>query len=275
MSEIKSKVAKTFDDWSSWYDDRFGGWMKYSTNMVLNEFNIRENPTCLDVACGTGISTFELMKKCGNKGKFYGVDISRNMIRAAENIASKKDLLNVEFRYGDVERIDFPDAYFDLVLCNMSLHFFPNKLKALKEISRVLKPGGQWAFTYAGKPNRQEILTIAHNVVAGHPDLQGLHAALLDTENWPVSLEESFDLLESAGLKISNIYERRSIDYFDPSFIVSDSCSLWDYWQQETPTLMVNTIREELHDGAKKAASLRGLKVTSLIIFAWGTKQID
>lgn len=273
MSDVKSKVAQTFDDWSSWYDDRFSGWMKYSTNMVLNELNISENPTCLDVACGTGISTFELMKKCNNKGKFYGIDISRNMIKAAKNIASKKDLLNVEFRYGDVERIDFPDAYFDLVLCNMSLHFFPNKLKALKEISRVLKPSGQWAFTYTAKPNRREIMTIAHRVVAGHSDLQGLKTALLDTENWPVSLEDSLDLMESAGLVISNIYERRSIDYVDPSFIVSDSCSLWDYWQQEIPTMMIDTIREELHDGAKKAASSRGLKVTSLIIFAWGKNQ--
>ncbi len=62
MSEVKRKVAETFDDWASWYDERFGGWMKYSTNMVLREFKIPENPVCLDVACGTGISSFELMR---------------------------------------------------------------------------------------------------------------------------------------------------------------------------------------------------------------------
>jgi len=272
LSEVKGRVAKTFDDWASWYDDKFGSWMKYSTNMVLNEIKIPENPTCLDVACGTGVSTFELMKACGNKGKFYGIDISRNMIEAAKNIAPERGLGNVEFMLGDAERIDFPDASFDLVLCNMSLHFFPDKPKALAEMCRVLKRGGQWAFTYAGKPAWQECMEIAHRVVARHPDQPGLHGAVADTEDWPVGLEESIDLLEGAGLKISNIYERRSINYADPSFIVSDSCSAWNYWRQETPAHMVDTIRGELLGGAEEAASPRGFKVTSINIFAWGIK---
>ncbi|HEX9915912.1 MAG TPA: methyltransferase domain-containing protein [Candidatus Bathyarchaeia archaeon] len=272
MSEAKSKVAKTFDDWASWYDDRFGGWMRYSTRMALNEIKIPENPTCLDVACGTGISTFELMKICGNRGTFYGIDISRNMIDAANKMASEKGLGNAKFMYGDAERIEFPDDSFDLVLCNMSLHFFPDKPKALSEMCRVLKRGGQFAFTYAGKPAWQEIYKVAGAVLARHPDLPGLRKAVADTVDWPVSLEESIDLLEGAGLKISNIYERRAIDYSDPGFIVSESCSAWNYWRQETPAHVVDTIRGELLSGAREAASPRGFKHTSINIFAWGTK---
>lgn len=269
---MKRKVARTFDDWSSWYDDTFGGWMKYSTNMVLNEFEIPEDPTCLDVACGTGVSTFELMNHCGRRGRFYGIDISRDSIEAAEEAASREGLENVEFMYGDVESIEFPDAYFDLVLCNMSLHFFPDKPKALREMCRVLKPGGLWALTYAGKPGWHETTKIAHDVEARHPDLPGFRDAVHDTENWPLSLEESIDILEEEGFKISNIYERRALNYTDPSMIVSESNSAWDYWRQGMPKEMVDTIREELVDYARKAVSPRGFKLTSINIFAWGTK---
>jgi ubiquinone/menaquinone biosynthesis C-methylase UbiE len=272
MVEVKSRVAQTFDDWSSWYDDRFGGWMKYITNLVLNEFKIPENPTCLDVACGTGISTFELMNHCRQRGRFIGIDISNNMIENANKITSEKGFSNVEFMYGDAENIEFPDDYFDLVLCNSSLHFFPDKLKALKEMRRVLKPGGQWAFTYAGKPSWQEIFKVAHMVKSRHPELASLKKAIHDTEDWALELEDSIDLLEKAELKISNVYERRGIDYTNPNTIVSESNSAWNYWRQGTPEQMVDTIKNELLNGAKEATSSKGFKVTSINIFAWGTK---
>jgi ubiquinone/menaquinone biosynthesis C-methylase UbiE len=246
--------------------------MKYTTNLLLNEFEIPENPTCLDVACGTGVSTFELIKHCGSKGKFYGIDISRNSLEVAQEAALRDGVENVDFVYGDAERIEFPDNFFDLVLCNMSLHFFPDKPKALREMCRVLKPGGWWALTYAGKSGWQEMTKIALEVVARHPDLPSFRDAVNDTSNWPLGLEESFDLLEEAGLRITNIYERRSINYADPSIIVAESNSAWDYWRQEIPESMINIIREELLDGARKDASSRGFKFTMINIFAWGTK---
>ena len=165
------------------------------------------------------------------------------MIENARKIASEKGFSNVEFLYGDAENIDFPDDYFDLVLCNSSLHFFPDKLKALREMCRVLKPGGQWAFTYAGKPSWQEVMKIAHMVEARHPELKSLYTAIHDTEDWALEYEESMDLLEKAGLKISNVYERRGVDYANPDIIVSESCSAWKYWKQETPEQMVDTIK--------------------------------
>lgn len=273
MSDFKGRVTKTFDDWASWYDEQFGGWMRYSTNMVLNEIKIPDSPTCLDVACGTGISTFELMKACYYRGKFVGIDISTNMIDIAKKIASERRLENVDFKVGDVDHIEYPDATFDLVLCNMSLHFFPDKRRTVAEICRVLKPGGQYAFTYAGKPAWRECMEIVYRVAARHPELLKFHRAVADTENMVVGLEESIDLFEGAGLKISNIYERRGINYTDPSFLVSDSNSCWYYWKQVIPENMLDSIRSELVEAGREAMSPRGFKYTSFVIFAWGTKS--
>ena len=59
------------------YDETVSRRMISASNILLRELKIPENPTVLDVGCGTGISTFEVMKSAKGEGKFYGVDISR------------------------------------------------------------------------------------------------------------------------------------------------------------------------------------------------------
>ena len=146
----KEKIEKAFDDYSSLYDESTGESMVYLTNLMLRETKIPKIPVCLDVASGTGISTFELLKRCNGKGTFYGIDISQSMIEIAENNASKYGFTGINFKKGDAEHLEFPDSMFDLVICNMSFHFFPDKKKALSEMYRVLKPGGQVALLYWG-----------------------------------------------------------------------------------------------------------------------------
>ncbi len=115
-------------------------------------------------------------------------------------------------------------------------------------------------------------MEIAHQIAACYPNLPGFSKAVADTGNWPIGLEESIDLLENAGLCISNIYERRSINYVDPDFIVSDSNTIWYYWQQVIPMDMLSTIKAELVNAARRVTSPRGFKSTTLVIFAWGKK---
>jgi len=273
MSDFQSRVTKTFSDWTLWYDEHFRGWMRYAANMVLNEIKIPENPTCLDVACGTGLSTFELIKQCNNKGTFYGIDISKNMIDQARRIASEKEIDNVEFQYGDVEKIGFPDSTFDVVLCNMSIPFFPNKPKAFSEMSRVLKHGGQYAFTYNAKPHFKEGIENAFKVAANHPEVPTFHQAVTDTQNMFIDIEESRDFLEGVGLNVSNMYGRHSVNYADPSFLVSDRNSAWDTWKQALPENIIDVIGRELVKAGREVSGSRGFKYTGYIIFAWGTKQ--
>jgi ubiquinone/menaquinone biosynthesis C-methylase UbiE len=69
--QFKEKVEKIFDYSSSNYDVYIGDWMKKNTNLLLREIKIPETPLALDVACGTGISTFELANRCNGQGTFY------------------------------------------------------------------------------------------------------------------------------------------------------------------------------------------------------------
>jgi len=91
----------------------------------------------LDVACGTGLYTRPIAKKAD---KVYGIDISQGMLEQARKLAEKAGLNNIILARADVEKLPFPDQFFDAACCSGALHLFPNTVKAFKEISRVLKP---------------------------------------------------------------------------------------------------------------------------------------
>ena len=75
-----------------------------------------------------------------------GVDLNAGMIEAAKRYSPVTDT-KVEWRLADVSALPFPDASFDMAFCQQGLQFFPDKLVALKELRRVLAPGGSMILT--------------------------------------------------------------------------------------------------------------------------------
>lgn len=90
----------------------------------------------LDVACGTGLFTRRIAKRVK---QVYGFDISMGMLRKAQKYVKKEGLKNIMFARAEVENIPFPHEFFDGVLCCGALHLFPDVIRALKEMNRVLK----------------------------------------------------------------------------------------------------------------------------------------
>ncbi len=93
----------------------------------------------LDVGCGTGQLLAEI--SAGLSGRFdslTGVDTSSQMLAAAE----QKKVPAARFCPGNAEKLPFSDNQFDVVTCCHSFPYYPDKLRALAEMKRVLKPGG-------------------------------------------------------------------------------------------------------------------------------------
>jgi len=270
--DFKESVVNTFDNISERYDDLVGGWMRYSTNRVLDEIELPDDPTCLDVASGTGLSTFELVGRCGGRGTFHGIDIAEATVEIANGAARERGLGNVVFAKMDAEDLRFPDGTFDLVLSNMSLQFFPDKPRALREIHRVLKPGGQFAFTFPGGPAMQEQLGVMLEVASRHPKIPQLQEIVRSSEECFLGLEEWMDLLDEAGLRLTNIFGRHNVSFRDPGFITTDENVSWENWRQAIPGDSVEGIAEEVNEAAREASTERGFRNTSYVIFAWGTK---
>jgi ubiquinone/menaquinone biosynthesis C-methylase UbiE len=93
----------------------------------------------LDAGCGTGHTALAFAPLVT---EVVGVDLTEAMLLQARRLATKRGLTNVTFQRGDVERMPFPDASFDLVTSRYSAHHYPHPLAALHEFRRVLRPGG-------------------------------------------------------------------------------------------------------------------------------------
>jgi ubiquinone/menaquinone biosynthesis C-methylase UbiE len=110
---------------------------------TVDQALIQPGDSVLDVGCGTGEVTL-LAKQRAQNGQVYGIDPAPEMITVARKKAKRKHL-EIDFRVGVIEALPFSDASLDAVTSSLMMHHLPDDLKArgLKEIYRVLKPGGR------------------------------------------------------------------------------------------------------------------------------------
>jgi arsenite methyltransferase len=104
---------------------------------------LHEGERVIDVGCGAGIDSLIAARLVGASGAVIGVDMTPAMVARATESAARIGCNNVRFEQGLAESLPAPDAWADVVISNGVLNLFPDKLRALQEIARVLKPGGR------------------------------------------------------------------------------------------------------------------------------------
>lgn len=108
---------------------------------------IRKGDVVIDLGSGAGNDCFIARKETGDSGKVIGIDFTEAMINKARLNAEKLGLNNVEFRQGDIENMPITANIADVVVSNCVLNLVPNKNNVIKEIFRVMKPGGHFSIS--------------------------------------------------------------------------------------------------------------------------------
>jgi demethylmenaquinone methyltransferase/2-methoxy-6-polyprenyl-1,4-benzoquinol methylase len=148
LEEKVKKVKGVFDSVADKYDimnDVMSlGIHRLWKRQTIELSGIRPGQTVLDLAGGTGDLTKAFAKRVGKSGRVVLADINENMVRVGrERLINQGIAGNVEYTITNAEALAFPDNTFDLATIAFGLRNVTNKDKALAELCRVLKPGGQ------------------------------------------------------------------------------------------------------------------------------------
>jgi len=130
-------------------DSRYRRWVQ-PPGKIIERSRIKQGMTVIDLGCGSGAFTPFVARVVGEHGKVYAVDIQLAMLQQLEHKLAKaenQDIKNIELKQASAYSLPFGDESVDLVYMVTVLPEIPDRGRALREIKRVLKPGGILAVT--------------------------------------------------------------------------------------------------------------------------------
>jgi ubiquinone/menaquinone biosynthesis C-methylase UbiE len=221
----------------NWADKHQGPFK--STREIVNLAQINQHDKVLDLACGTGAVSKEIIQYLNRNGLLIGIDLSRTALSIAKKSIQNT---NVEFLEMDAEHIAF-NILFDKVLCQYGLMFFPNVEKVLESARRILKKEGRIVIAVHGPPEEVPYFSCIMNPVLRHiPDIRPEGTPTVHRFGDPDNLNNE---LAKAGF--SNISIKK--------FIFSYEAGSFDEYWQDYMRSTANSIRPKIESQGNKIIS--------------------
>jgi len=167
---------------------------------ILRLASLAPGQTVLDVGCGTGTLAIAAKRQVGPGGTVHGIDASPEMLARAGSKARKAGV-DVVLTNAPCESLPFADAHFDVVLSTVMMHHLPPKarLQSVREIRRVLKPGGRvLVVDFEGSAGHgRGLLAHFHRARHGHVKASAVVGVLV---------ESGFTIAESGAVGMADVY---------------------------------------------------------------------
>lgn len=201
-AELKSQIEAARAYQSLLVPSLFGAWSPRIADVIDTQMEQRH----LDVACGTGSLAREIASRTGSGKHIAGVDPNPGMLAVATELDSE-----IEWKQGAAESLPFADNTFDSVACQFGLMFFTNQHQAIREMLRVLTPGGRLVVcvwdTLAHNPAYAASVQLLERV-AGSPAAEALSAPFVLGNKQ--TLSELFTTAGAKPISISTQTDRAS-----------------------------------------------------------------
>ncbi len=256
--------------------EKFDLWLPHIAPVgeaLLEALHAQPGDMVLDVASGTGEPALTLARRMGDTVKIIGTDAAEAMVNVAQKKAANEELSHIQFQHMAAEKLNFPDAAFDKILCRFGVMLFEDSLQGLKQMQRVLKRGGRFAIAVWDTPETMPTLRWAYQVFAGripadkYPPLPKATALGL-----PGVLD---NMLTQAGFKdcmIRPITFHYHFPSFDDYWNVVEQSDILKMQYDVLPENQRSIIRAEIAVLAQRFISEKGLIIPHDFLLATGTK---
>ena len=132
----------------------------------------------LDVGCGTGVVTRMAARIVGERGAVAGLDFNSAMIEVASRIPTPPGSGRITYVVASADEIPYPDGTFDLVTCQQMLQFAPDRMAVLRQVRRVLSPGGRAVFAVWADITRNQAQLAINDAIVRHAGPPGVMPGL-------------------------------------------------------------------------------------------------
>lgn len=153
--------------WTS-YSDTIARMFTPLTEAMIERAGIHEGQSVLDVAGGAGEPSLTIAEAVGTNGSVMCTDAVAEMVEAARREANRRGLKNVQFRQCTADSLPFPDNSFDVLVCRLGAMFFRDSLASMREMLRVVKPGGSLTFAVWYKSDVNPFCYLVSGVMDQH-----------------------------------------------------------------------------------------------------------
>ncbi len=233
--------------------------------ILLRHADLQSRYRVLDVACGTGIVAREAAPLVGGAGQVVGLDMNPAMLGVARARPAPVGA-TIHWQEGNAGALPFPDSAFDVVLCQHGLPFFPDRVGAVREMHRVLTPGGRAVVIVLQTLSRHPVFEALMESVARNLSLP---ASAVTTPFVLCDAEELRDLFRVAGFGAVDIFpESTTVRFVDPERFVplavtSSAAAVPAFAQLNEPAraALLATVRAEVEP------IIRGFRDTEAVTF--------
>lgn len=164
--------------------------------LLVDAAGVEAGQAVLDVACGTGIVAREVVDRFAGSGTVVGLDVNEAMLAVARRVCP-----DVSWRHGDAAELPFAGGSFDVVLCQSGLMFFPDPLRVLRELRRVVRHDGTVALQVWSGLGAQPAYRTFHEIVDRHAGSQA--ADLINAYFSVGDIPRLTGRLREAGLEVT------------------------------------------------------------------------
>jgi ubiquinone/menaquinone biosynthesis C-methylase UbiE len=245
-----NKIAEKFDIWLPQ--------LAPVGEALLESLNAQPGDHIIDLGSGTGEPALTLARRMNGHIQITGIDAAEGMVKVAKSKVANEHLTGIDFTAMPAEKMDFEDNFFDRALCRFSVMLFTDPLQGLKELRRVLKPGGHFSLAVWSTPETMRTLYWSYEVFKHRLD-EDYHPPLAKVTSLgaPGIMEQ---LLQEAGFKQFKVEQKifhYQFESFNAYWNAVEASDILKMQYDALPEDQRNSIRDEvgrfardfIHDG--------------------------